>query len=338
MKIMQVLLSPRIGGAEALAESLDGEFASKGTEAVTVYLERGFGNTGRLRRLARLRAAVRRERPDVVIAHSLIPALYARLVVRGHVPLIYVLHSAGDDYSGRIIRVVERSLARWTSAIVAVGTRQAEVFLGHFPALRARTRVIPNGIRPDISVRRRQRIATVGALARVVPFKRPDVWLAAARRVIERRPGLRFVWYGPDADGGQPTGLDEPGITFAGPTTQVPEVLDMFDVFFHSSDREAAGGIVLLEAAASGLPIVCSDSAAEGAPTGMSLTTFRAGDPADAAQALISVIDNASAELTRAAQCASAVAKTYGAAECGNRYLDLCFEVTGRTAPRPPIN
>jgi len=101
--------------------------------------------------------------------------------------------------------------------------------------------------------------------------KGPDLFVHLYRAVQLMRPDirLRFVWLGADPSAGHAglvtpladrdrLGLQE-AVTFLAPTPLVFDHLRLADVFVLTS-REDASPLVCLEAAATGLPVVCFDS------------------------------------------------------------------------------
>ena len=130
---------------------------------------------GRADRWRSLCHQVRTFRPDVVVAHSALPNVYARLAAPTGVPVVTVLHSATDDHHNRVLRIAERVLGRRTAHVIAVSRVQAEVYLTHFPRRSPRTTVIPNGVRAELVPATARPVArTIGVLARVDMQKRPD--------------------------------------------------------------------------------------------------------------------------------------------------------------------
>ncbi len=109
MRILQILLSPRIGGAETAANSLTSVWREHGHEVDTAFLDaRG---AAPVRRLRHIREEVRAFRPDVIVSHSALPNIYARLAVRRSVaPVVCVLHSAARDFDDAKLRLAETLL------------------------------------------------------------------------------------------------------------------------------------------------------------------------------------------------------------------------------------
>jgi len=323
--IVQVLLSPRIGGAETLVRSLAQEWEARGVRSTTIYLDDEPGTRGRVGRLKALRRGLRELSPDVVLAHSYLPALYARAAWGKRVPVHSVLHSASDDFADARPRIVEQLLRSRTASIVAVAQSQLDIYAGHFGS-RVPTAVIPNGIstvfQPADVDRTRTRIITT--LARVAVQKRPAFWNQVVNQAGPAFPELRFQWWGPLSGR---TDLDEfvqdPQLVngrFMGPTGDPAGLLQNTDILFHSSEREAHS-ITLLEAALAGVPVVYADSIDP--PDGDPIWRFRyaADDPEDALRVLTLVSDGWAAARAEAVRYASTHRETYGMTRTADRYL-----------------
>ncbi|MEN2740512.1 glycosyltransferase [Microbacterium sp. X-17] len=323
MRIAQLLLSPRVGGAEALADSLDAEWRALGHDPAIHYLDPPGTAGGRLARLRRMRRLARDHEFDVVVAHSFLPALYSRAAFGGKVPVHYVLHSAGDDYAGAASQIVERALLRRTASVIAVSDTQLQVYRSHFPQARLTT-VIRNGVSGSIVPRtaRAAEPARVVTISRVARQKRPDVWRRSVEEARHTMPSLAFEWWGPlSGDPGLDSAFENlpPNAAFRGPTTDVASVLATADIVLHTSEREAHS-IALVEAAVSGAPIVYADSVNSPELHPPFAQQFRIDVDADATRILAKMLQDwdqvadaavANAPELRRTSDATAVARTY---------------------------
>lgn len=326
MRIAQVLLDDRIGGAERLADTLAREWTDRGDTTATVLLDPpGVAAKGPVARVRRLRSALRELRADLVIAHSALPNLYARLAAPLGTPVVSVLHSAQDDFVEPGLRAAERVLSR-RGVVVAVSDQQREVYRRRFPAARIET--IPNGIAPDLPRRGvRPPSATeplrVVTIARVAEQKRPDVWQKVA--AAARQEDLQFEWFGPAVDAAAAALVaaheaeGAPG-RFMGATDEVGRVLVEADVLLHTSSHEASS-IGLLEAAAVGVPVLCTAGVERTLPSGMAYATFEDVDGAVAALQRIR-LDYWAAE-QHAESWRETVRETASARRCADAYRAL---------------
>lgn len=328
-RIAQVLLTPRVGGAETLAASLEREWSQRGLTSKIFYLEEG-APTGRAHRFRQLRRALGAYRPDVVIAHSALPNIYARLAAPARSPVVPVLHSAGDDFESRSLRWAELVLTQRTDAVVAVSDAQFDRYTARFPRMRTRTLVIPNGVPADLPKKLAYPATprNVVAMSRFTAQKNPALWLRAAETVGAPGSAMEFDWWGPvDTDTAIEQVVSEARASVAkvricGPTGDPGAVLAAGDIFFHSSDREAHS-VSILEAAAVGLPIICARDVAQTLPRGLAFATFDAGDASSAAQALRTVVANWSAAIEHAIGSRDKVREQYSSKRCASTYLEL---------------
>lgn len=334
MKVLQLLLAPAIGGAETLAAGLGSGLGDHGFAVTTGFLDPPDSSSHPVARLLRLRALVAAERPDVVLAHSALPNLYARLVVR-RVPVVTVLHSASRDFDDRLLRGAERMLRRRTACVVAVSRPQqqeyAEAFGDAVPV-----RLIPNGVAVGLPNRQPAggpvRVVT---LARINHQKDPGTWREAALLAVAQRPGLVFAWSGPASTTAElqdlvaRTGHD--AVLWAGPTSDAGAVLAAADVYFHAA-RAEAHPLAPLEAAAVGLPVICSEAVAASLPPGLPAATFVTSDPASAAAAVLRVVDDLQAWTRHAASWQSSVRERYGLDRVCADYAQVLHEVLGTAA------
>ena len=337
MHVAQILLSPRIGGAESLAASLASEWSKSGVSSEIIYLDADGQANSRLARVLRVRRALRSSKPDLVIAHSALPNLYARLASPLSGGIVTVLHSASDDFRGRLMRVLEIALRFRTRAVVAVSHAQANQYRGHFPKSR-NVLVIPNGVRGDLPLKQsyNQAPRVVATLARVAAQKDPQLWVETVEETHAQHPGLAFQWWGPLAT----ESLSELVVNqnessasgkFMGPTDDPAGILLAADIFFHPSSREAHS-IGLLEAAAVGLPIVCSYDVAATAPDGVASQTFGGPNGLSAAAALDEIVSNWGPRYFDRSALAASIRETYSMAACAEQYLTLARSPTAYPA------
>lgn len=324
MRILQVLLSPRIGGAESAASALAEAWKSAGVHCDLAYVD-GDEPRNQVQRVHELRKHVRRSAPDAIVSHSAIPNIYARLSSSGR-PVFCVLHSATRDFDDRKLRAAERLLARRTTAVIAVSQEQRREYLSHFP--RQRVVVIPNGISagftPSLRYDPDAPIVTVG---RVAGQKNPALWAATARTICNEDSAATFEWYGPTSVEQEWAGLvgdhsdPEGRIVFRGPTAHVADVLRTASIFFHPARREAHS-VAILEAAATGLPIVCSADVAATLPDWLPRSTFEAGHADQAITALREVKTNLAAWRDRALLAVPRVQQVFSLSQTAQNYLD----------------
>jgi glycosyltransferase involved in cell wall biosynthesis len=304
MRILQMVLTPRHSGAEMLAATL-AQVHAAGNEIVTGILginpcedafepvwaalkdngvwcaspPRLLGRVGRLRLIL---STLREFRPDVIVAHSVIPAAYARLALKmtsSASPVVTVLHAAtNDDYAGTLLRLSERMLQSGAAVVVTVTEAAANNYRLRCGSPR-RLVTIPNGTALDQfafdqNVRRKVRAdfgiddnvsvvlqvgrltavknqaATVLAVNEMIRAGEPvELWLAGLTEDIVYRDALGELV--------KQHGLQK-NVRILGSRSDIPALLSAADVYAMPSVREAHS-VAMIEALASGVPIVASD-------------------------------------------------------------------------------
>lgn len=166
MRILQLVLAPRLSGAEMLVKGIaidhrksghavciasllpaEDDFADAAGELAAHHVTCAFPlrRQEHFARLAFLNRAIGHFAPDIVFAHTTIPALYARALPR-FVPIVFVMHSGVNDFTeNRWLRRAERLLSWRASAVIGVSSRNVEQYaatIGPHPALF----VVPNGV------------------------------------------------------------------------------------------------------------------------------------------------------------------------------------------------
>lgn len=112
------------------------------------------------------------------------------------------------------------------------------------------------GIRKDHSV--------IGTIARFTPDKGHDILLQALREILKVKPNIQLVFVGDGKqrykiiDLAQRLGLAE-NVIFIKPQLNTVNILSIMDVFMFTPKRKEGLGIVLLEALASGKPVVATN-------------------------------------------------------------------------------
>lgn len=289
MRVLHLILAPRLSGAEVLAKDLAIDQSAEGMAVCVASLlpahveflplQDDLQQHGvacwfpkRRRRLAgklwNLFRAVRRFRPDVIFAHATIPSFYARALPL-RVPVVYVMHSATNDFERPLFRRVEHILSGRARVVIGVSQQGVTDYvqaIGPHPSMT----VVPNGV--DLGrfaftdgTGRSGRAPQVVQIGRYAAVKNQLLTVRAFREVIERVTDARLMLYGvvedPDYQRAVIDLVRELGladrVVVAGPRTDVASVLSESNVFVMPS-RSEAHSVAFLEALASGIPIVAS--------------------------------------------------------------------------------
>jgi glycosyltransferase involved in cell wall biosynthesis len=220
-----------------------------------------------------LRRLVRDARVDLVHGHSSIGGALARVVAfAARRPCVYTPNGLAP---ARAAIVLERLLARRTARIIAVSASEAALLEHLHVAPPEQVTVIPNGVAVDppprsdaaTNLRRLLGLAPatplVGTVARLVPQKAPERFVALAADVHRRHRDAQFVLIG---DGPQRDDITRL-VTAADLDNWlhlIPEVPDaaatlgQLDVFVLAS-RFEGGPYAPLEAMRAGTPVVLTD-------------------------------------------------------------------------------
>ncbi len=170
LSIMHVLLEPRFAGAEMLVRDLVHIQAAEGhrmsiaafrppqenfvielesLERLGCELHIPTRNLVRLGRLRWMLDAVKKAKPDVIFAHSILPSVYTRIALRltRRPAVVTVLHT-DDDLSNPWVLRLERLLYKRNACVVGVSSKSVGNYKRRMGD-RVPLRVIRNGIRTE---------------------------------------------------------------------------------------------------------------------------------------------------------------------------------------------
>lgn len=292
-----------------------------------------------------------------------------RLIREQSIDIVVVAHSGGDrmfwsTIAGRLSDVpvivwshwfplpnqhhferVNRALYRFVETFVAIGHRQRHALVRHEHVPAGRIAVIPNAVELDRfltsnvtrrEARQRLRLAdhhvAVALIANLRKEKRHDVFIAAARKLADKHPELRFliVGDGPYRDSVQAaaaaSGLDHERLRLLGPRSDIPEILTGIDISCLCSDQECFS-VTMLEAAAAGVPFIGPDSGClpeflEDRRTGL---LIRPADVAELADALAELAADSALRRRLAEAARRKVLARYGVDSMVRSFADLFF-------------
>lgn len=275
-----------VGNPEAGEGDLFDAAVAAGIDVVRVPgLGRSVRGLGELRARSFLKAALGEFEPHVVHTHASKAGALGRSVARRSVPEAARVHTFhGHVLEGyfpgpvsRMIRALERRLARTTDRVLAVSHQTAEDLLRLGVADVSQLVVVPPGVElgPLLGLDARggalrrlcgvgEQDCLVGVIGRLAEVKRPD-WAVDVFEVLARRhPGLHLVFIG-DGDQrqvlesrirGLDRGLGE-RVHLVGAREDMVEVLGDLDVVLSTSRTEGMP-VALIEAGAAGIPVVAT--------------------------------------------------------------------------------
>jgi glycosyltransferase involved in cell wall biosynthesis len=254
--------------------------------------------------VGRLVRLIRRLRIDVVHSNSL-HSLYgwaaAAITGRPH-----VWHAREIVVQSRAAMQLERFLARHFAVKVVCMSKAIAEQLDPANVEVVYETVDPAEFRPELAGQFRNRVGIpddaplVGAVGRIDTWKGFDVLLDAFERAKAQRSDLHLVVAGAPVTGKEQLAVDLAtratqlaDVHWLGPRTDTPELFADLDLFVLPSTEPEPYGIVVVEALASGAPVVVTD--AGGAPEIVaravpgSGTTVTPGDAAALADAIVRI-------------------------------------------------
>jgi len=288
----------------------------------------GVRNERDLRWVGRLRSKLRRDRIDIVHAHSPYVAAFTRIAARSLPPrsrprIVTTEHNPWTTFKTPS-RIANARTAFLDDATIAVSR---ETFDSMSPRARAHTEVLAHGIGVDrVGAFRAERDAVraefgiephsivVGTVANYHPKKDWPNLLRAARIVADRDPGVRFCAVGQGPLEAEVHALHrelglEGIVILTGYRADAPRVMAGADIFALASRWEGLP-VAVMEACALGLPLVATavGGIREEFTDGVDARLVPPGDPSALAHALEEVARDtalrarlAAASATRAA-------------------------------------
>ena len=305
--------------------------------------------------VAALRNKLRDAGIDVVHTHAWgggligrFAARYARVpVIVGHVHGIY-------NYVSRFHLFIDSVLVRWSTATICCSQAARNFMLTRQRVPPSKVVVVYNGIdlspfgpcAPDDRARLRRKVGVkpddlvIGSVGHLEGHKGHRHLINAFRRILETNPHARLLLVG---GGRLRANLEkltkslgvERRVTFAGVRRDVPRLLSLMDLFVLPSLNEALG-LAVIEAMASGVPVVASDVG--GIPevvkhrrTGL---LVQPGSPSALADAILELL-NAPATATRMRDAALADCQRFSVENMVSQVAELYVTSLEQAKPTP---
>ncbi|GIG87287.1 glycosyltransferase [Plantactinospora endophytica] len=230
-----------------------------------------------VRALAALIAETRHFQPDLVHTHDLragvlgrIAAVICRVPIRVHTFHTHPVSGSLPPVAGQLVVGAERTLARTSHALVAVGARIRDELLAASIGRPDQYTVMPPGASlsplpgPD-QARQALGLPAAGPVVAYVgplgPVQRPDQMLAVARAVRRTRADVHFVVCGEGdqlAETVAAAVADRLDVTFLRWRADLETVYAATDLVLQTSDHEGTP-LALIEAGHAGRPVVATD-------------------------------------------------------------------------------
>jgi glycosyltransferase involved in cell wall biosynthesis len=295
--VVHIVTRTNIGGPSVILESLladtseeilytvvrgetdvaEGDYFSNSSNDSRFLTIQGLGRSispiADVRAIFQLITVLRSLRPDVVHTHMAkagvvgrFAAWVARVPVRVHTYHGHLLYGYFSPLKTRVIVLIERLLNLITSHAVVVGSAVRADLINARIISEKHSEMIPPGIpdaRLDVTPDRcgaADDKVLVGYVGRLVPIKRPDRFIDAAKAVVESDKGVEFVVVGdgPLGTESRARAKSTPAIRFVGWRRDIAPVLAGLDVVVLCSDNEGIP-LSLIEASACGAPIVATN-------------------------------------------------------------------------------
>lgn len=377
-RVLQVVETLHPGGAEnvaaTLAISLRQDLFEVDVAALSEIgtVEQRLNAAGRVVRLigkhrgidlgavVRLRRFLVEGRYDLIHTHNPIANHWTVLACRtmiGAPPVIVTEHSI--HYPGRVARwypAVRTIVGAGNHLIIGVCDAVTESHKGVDPLNRAKYRTIHNGIEPcptassdELAELRRQfgfslQEHVVGTVGNLRGAKAHDDLIEAFALLLKRFPKARLaiVGDGPlraDLRGrAERLGIGE-RVAFLGRRTDARRILPMFDVFALSSTREGFP-VVVLEAAAAGVPIVATNvgGVSEVVQDGVTGRLVAPNRPDLLADALLATLEDPKEASCRASQANGLFLREFTARAMTRKVERLYAEVLGLQPTPAPLD
>ena len=347
--VVNLALGTRAHGYAPLVVCLDepGELAAELTDSeVPVYaLHKRPGRDWRT--VLRLAALLRRERVSLIHTHNPMPHFHGTLaaMLAGVRARIHTKH--GRNYPedrGRVLQ--NRWLSMAASMIVPVSGDVNRVVLEIERVPPRKTRLILNGVdtnryRPppdkvELDGGPRRHSFTIGTVARLSPEKDQGMMLSAFALLLEKRADARLIFVGDGPSASELRAHAETlgiaaQVEFRGQRRDIPAQLGAFDLFTLSSQTEGLS-MTILEAMASGLPVVATDvggnrECVQPPECGLIVAP---GDPKALAAAWLKVLVDAEAARRMGVASRHRAEAVFSLEQMTARYAHLYDEILGR--------
>ncbi len=311
-----------------------------------------------LRVLPRLVALLRRERIEVVCTIGCGDKMFwGRLagLLAGARGLVCEIHKTRDADGRPVIERMNRLLTPWTDVFIAVARGAADYLVEHEGIPREKLVVIENGVDVErfcgagrAAMRTELGLAADEVAIVHVAVFRPEkghaVLLRAARKVVDGWPRARFLLVG---DGPLRAAIEQQirelrlqeHVHLLGQRSDVERVLAAGDLAVLSShDRVETFPMSILEAMASGLPVVCTrvGSLDEMVEEGTHGFLVPDGDVAALADALLRLCANRDLRRTLGEAAQARVRRDFPRARMVSRREELLMSLARRTPLVPP--
>jgi glycosyltransferase involved in cell wall biosynthesis len=288
-----------------------------------------------------------RMEPDAILLHSINSVLPARLVAWWRrIPLVAVEHTPNAVKSHSEWAASRLAMLLADRVVLLTPEYRDELARAHGRLFRpAKVVIVSNGMdterfRPGAAPASGAMAIRLGMAARFSFSKRQDLLVAVLRRLVDRRPDIEWrLCFAGDGDrlaAVQRLAADHQlagAVRFAGllPEGMVADWLRELDIYVHASDGETLS-TSLLQAMATGLPIVASDIPGISnllAGNGETIGILSPNDPENFADAIIGLVDDPLHRRALGSRAREVCVGRYGNRAMLEGYLTLLGAVDG---------
>ena len=283
MKVLHLISSLKVGGAESLLVDLVAELQSMGVENYVIYFHDG-PNSEKIRNLKidcvqvsglfkmydpfflfNLFRTIKKINPDCIHsslwAANILGTIFAKLL---RIPNLSVIHLAsnveGETQNSKLRSLLDR-ITFWSDKLVTVSYSTHKQLIDKYPDLKNRLNVILNGIRLDsvTPAKRDNHNFVIGTVGRFIPRKNHKLLIEAFSELRRDKIELHLVGQGPlevELKNLVESLNLQKYVKFI-KTDNARIFYSTFDCFVLPSEQEGLS-IALLEAMSAGLPVIVS--------------------------------------------------------------------------------
>ncbi|MEK6732937.1 MAG: GT4 family glycosyltransferase PelF [Candidatus Omnitrophota bacterium] len=341
MNILQILPKLDVGGVETGTIDLSKELIKRGHKVIVVsgggklvnnliemnvkHIELAVHKKSPftiVSSIKKLEAIIKEERVDIVHSRSRIPNIIAFFASR-HTGAKFITTAHGY-YSNHFISRV----TGWARFVIVASSVIGRHMIEDFGVPHERVRLIPRGVdldkfkfnAPDNSSKSEYRIGIIG---RVTPIKGHGFFLQAIARVVRLFPKVKVVIVG-DAPKDKPEYIEklkalakqleiEKFVEFLGAQYDIPKIMSGLDLLVLPSIGQEAFGRVIIEAGASGVPVIATriGGATEIIEDGQTGILVRPGDILEMVNSIIKALKDRDLSRSMAVEARKKVEREY---------------------------
>ncbi|MFC1666782.1 glycosyltransferase [Candidatus Omnitrophota bacterium] len=287
MNILQILPRLDVGGVETGTVDLSRELVKRGHKVIVVsnggrMVKDLLGMNARhislpvhkkslftvIKMIRKLELVIKKEHIDIVHARSRVPAIIAFFATR-HTNAGFITTAHGYYSTHFLSRIMG-----WGKFVIVASSVIGRHMIENFGVPRERIRFIPRGVDLDkfrfnpIDTSHHKAEYKIGVVGRITPIKGHAFFLQVFARVVRIFPKVRMMIVG-DAPKDKPEYREnlkalirklgiEPFVEFLGSRHDIPKIMSELDLLMLPSMGQEAFGRVVIEAGASGVPVIAT--------------------------------------------------------------------------------